>query len=163
MSFKVEKLDSPAPMEPNISTEHPWTDVIFLDALRTQAQSWNSLLKEYLEGTSNVDIVAIELKLNLMEEKQHCFVGFQEVGGSVSTKALAGKSSGLRVYSNPLKLGDELYYRFIPEDNMSRQIRPQSSLLPEMKFCTDISEDAQATFTIKIKVNGVRYRFLSLN
>jgi hypothetical protein len=148
-------LTPPAPHESNISREHEYTDVIMLSGVVCDTPL-DKLLAPYLPGAGRVDLVKISVKFNATAEKQAFYFGFSSVLSVLTAKQASGKPSGVRFMSNNFTVGNEFVHTLIPEDTLSRQIRPNSADLPMINFLVSADKDALVTIHFYVKVHGIR-------
>jgi hypothetical protein len=153
-----EVLTSAAPLETNISVDHQETDIIVLDGDYCD-HPLDVILAPYLEGCGRVDLLKIEAKIVTTDARQKVMMGFAATGSSISVAQAAGKLSGLLFVSNAKTQGDEVTKVLVPEDTLSRQIRPNSADLPMLKLMVDVNPEVMLFLHIYIKVRGVRVRY----
>lgn len=160
----AESLTSAARSEPSISVEHNYTDLVVLDLGESISYNDNieKLVESVLNGCGRVDLVKIVARIIPTESGQKVLVGFTEVGSSATTRQAATKENGLYFVSNAMTSGTEITRVLIPEDTLSRQIRPPSAMLPTLKIMINKSKDCVLTLNIYLKVSGIRTRFLTL-
>lgn len=153
-------LTGAAPVEGGVSTSHDYTDIIVWSGYKLD-QALDALLSSKLEGCGKVDLVKIEVKIITSAEKQHVYMGFASTGSSIPVKMAAGKLSGLFFRSNAKTVGDEITKVLVPEDTLSRQIRPNSANLPMLKFMVDVTEGVDVFVHFYVKVSGMRVHYLN--
>lgn len=168
MSFEqqtVESITSRAGTEPNISVEHPFTHVItiYCSAGSKVDSTLDTLLASHLVGTGRVDLVKIHASAQCTTAGSSVMIGFCEVGANIALSSLAMRENGFKLVANAMNVGAVVQADLIPEDRLSYQIRPVSSMLPTMKIKAAVSEDASLNLVLYIKVHGPIYVFTSLN
>jgi len=72
------------------------------------------------------------------------------------------KENGVNYTSTVYNLSRQVI-TMIPEDTLSTQIRPIASDRPMISFCLETSSDVTLNVEFKIRVLGMRTRYLSLN
>jgi len=151
-------LTSPATHESNISSEHEYTDVISLRGTVCD-QPLDKLLGPWLPGVGRADLVKITVKITTTAAKQKVYIGFASVNSSMTAVTASGKLSGLRFVSNERNAGDEIVKTLIPEDTLSRQIRPNSAMLTMMQFLVHCDDEVLLDVHFFVKVHGMRQQY----
>lgn len=162
---QTASITSSAPIEGNISTEHAWTDVVMLDVTSSSKfdKAVADCVADFLVGAGRVDLVKIELKCVPSQTKQSIQIGLSEVGNTQSALVLSMKANGFYFVSNDRTVGTEQLRTLVPEDTISKQLRPQSSMLPSLRIACTKTQDMPTTLTFYLKVHGMRMRYGSLN
>lgn len=151
-------LTAQARLESNISVEHDYTDVVVLSGASVSSPL-DHILSEYLSGCGRVDLVKIEVKVLATATKQKFYFGFSSTSSNLTAKEAARKMSGKMFCSNDFTVGDEIVFSLIPEDTLSRQIRPNSADLPMINFLMEAPEEAEVGVHFFLKVRGIRQHF----
>lgn len=160
----VASTTSAARLEPNISTEHIFTDIIHLKCVAlTGTGTMNDFLATYLKGCGRVDLVSLQAKFCATEEAACVKIGMAEAGSSESIDTLCLKENGVIFVSNPRTTGVSELVTLVPEDYLSRQIKPVSSMLPVVQLQYSITKNITMALIFKVKVHGMRMRYGSLN
>lgn len=155
---------APAVHEQVLAQEHDYTDAILLDItkLTTKAFTLPELVNDFLEGCGRVDLCKIELKAVSTAVSQKISLGIVEASSSLDASIAAMKPNGFMFVSNERTVGSEVIKHIVPEDTFSRQIRPQSSMLPSMKITITKDAGFPAALMIYLKVHGMRFRHKEL-
>lgn len=160
----VGSVTASAPHEPNISTEHPFNIVVYIDA--GDCTSWSGsivdLVAPQIEGCGRVDLHSIAVSALGTAASQEIYVGVSDIGSSAPIKALAAKSNGLMYKTTSYNFGSNVQKVIIPEDTISKQIRPPSSFLPMLKLSFSKSKDLFLQLEIRLIVHGLRQHYVSL-
>jgi hypothetical protein len=151
----TSSITSPAKLESNISVDHVYTDVIMLKMKSCDAPL-DAILAPYLPGVGNANLVKLSYKIVTTAAKQKIRIGFCSTVSPLTADLAAMKESGLYFVSNEKTVGDEVVGVLIPEDTLSRQIRPNSAQLVMMKLLVDVPEAASVMLFFYVKVNGMR-------
>jgi len=150
-------LSAQARLEPNISVEHPFSHEFNFNIAGkyTYSGSIMELVQSWLAGCGKVDLVSLELKFKMLEEKQTMQIGFCDLNSSLTIDQVAMKLNGVDITSNARTVGDEYVKNLIPEDTLSRQLQPISSMLLATKIMIAKDEKVRANLIIRLKVHGV--------
>jgi len=166
ISRDTPKLTATAPLEPNISTTHVYTDIIhisFGDVARKFQDTIEQLVSSQLMGCGRVDLVELQCKAVTTKAGQTVKIGFCENGSSASINQVALKPNGLYHVSNAYNVGTEIVRSLIPEDTLSLQIRPVSAILPTTKLMVEKSDGAILNIEVRLIVRGMRTKYIDLN
>jgi len=82
-------------------------------------------------------------------------IGFCDLNSSLTIDQVAMKLNGVDITSNARTVGDEYVKNLIPEDTLSRQLQPISSMLLATKIMIAKDEKVRANLIIRLKVHGV--------
>jgi len=151
-------LTPSAPLETNISKEHEYTDVVILQGTSC-SKPLDAILKDYMPGVGRADLVKIEVKIVTTASAQKVCIGFANVNSSLTAEQAAMKMSGLYFVSNSYSAGNEITRVLIPEDTLSRQIRPNSADLMMMNFLLSATDGVKIAVHFFIKVHGMRTQY----
>jgi len=160
------KITPPAQLEPDISREHAYTDVVYvtMGSKKTEfSGTIASIIPDMLVGCGRVDLVSISCKIVCDTASQVFKMGCCEVGASRSATEVALKANGLYHVANNMTIGTEILRTLIPEDTLSKQIQPVSSFLPTTKLIINKTEGVVCSLEIRLIVHGIRTRYFSLN
>jgi len=165
ISRDAPSLTSTAPIEPNISTSHAFTDIIhvnFGSETKTFSDTIEALVGDELKGCGRVDLVALNCKCIATKAGQSIKIGFCENGASVSINQVALKQNGLFHVANAYTVGVEIVRSLTPEDTLSLQIRPVSAFLPTTKLMVEKSDGAVLNIEVQLVVRGMRTKYVDL-
>lgn len=154
-----------APIEGNISTEHVYTDILYCTlpaAVRTYSGLVSAFVMPHLNVVGNVDLVSLTFGYNFTAGSQFVKAGLYAAGSNASLEQVAAKPNGISTFSNTLTCGPRVWVEMVPEDTLSKQLYPQSSLLPMMGLKFEVSKEVMVSIVVKIKVNGMRQQFVTL-
>jgi hypothetical protein len=161
---ETEVVTSSAPLEPTISTQHNYTDMLYLDmengTLFNDAVA--SVVTSRVQHTGRIDLVKLSVVYIATASGQTLRAGICNTGQNLSAEAVSMKPNGISFVSNNMTMGVKHTGDIVPEDTISRQLFPVSSFLPSARFI--ISKDAgmRATVIIQVKVEGVRQYYGTL-
>jgi hypothetical protein len=159
----VVPITGPAPHETNISTEHPFNRMLTISVKVSKwGDSVEKLCGNHLQGCGRVDFVKMDIKLIPIKDGAWCKFGVCEVGSSYTTDDVSMKPNGEYFVSNQFSTGHSKLVKVLPEDTLSRQLRPISSSLPTMKFMLERSDDMVVTIILYLQVHGLVHTMLSL-
>jgi len=156
-------ITSAAPLEPNISTEHEYTDSISRTLTGT---TWSGPIKELVSSTltncGRYDLVKLEVAFHAAKEDMTIRAGVCNVDSGCSIIQGSMKENGICQTSNITTKGITDRRTIIPEDTLSRQLAPVSSHLPTPKFMIEFTAGMTVVVTIFVKVHGIRMHYLNL-
>jgi len=143
---------------------HNFTDLIYvtIPAGKLIQKSLDVWLEGALLGCGTVELVSIKLIFAPQAEAVTVRAGFCESGAELSLDVLSMKENGVNYTSTVFNLSRQVI-SMVPEDTLSTQIRPIASDRPMIKFCVETSENVAMNVEFKIRVLGMRTRYLSLN
>lgn len=156
-------LTAPAPIIGNTATEHEFTDIIIVNmGMKTKLEfSYAEALGALLEGCGVVDLVSLHVTAFTSAAKDYFAYGITEVGGSQSISSLVGKTNGFKFTANTFNAGCQTVRELVPEDTLSRRIKPPPADMPVAKILVEKNDVTELVFTFKIKVHGMRTRYAS--
>jgi len=158
------QVTAPPSYEPNISTDHVWTDVIYVELKGDKKdQTVASYVSDMLLGCGNVALVKMQVTSVPMKDNSFFKMGFHDAGSNPSINQVALKPNGIFRTANAMTRGIRGMDEVQPEDTMSRQIRPISSMLPELKVMYEKDADTVVTMAFFLNVRGMRTRYVTLN
>jgi hypothetical protein len=152
-----------APHEPDISTEHEYTDVLYMLLPDSFDNSVLSMIGSMLPGCGRIDLVSLAVTYTCTAEKQEVMAGIKASGASATAEQLAFKDNGIYHVSNGFNFGVKSTFEVVPEDTLSVQIQPVSSMLPTPHFVFKKSRGVKASVILRLKVHGIRIQYGSLN
>jgi len=162
-NVSVVAVTAPAPIEPNISREHEFNRMLTISVhVNKWADSVEKLCGKNLQGCGRVDFVSMQVKMIPLKDGAWAKFGVCEVGSSYTTDDVAMKPNGEYFVANPWNTGNSKLVNVMPEDTLSRQMRPISALLPTMKFLLEKSDDMKMTIVLKLQVHGLVHTLISL-
>jgi hypothetical protein len=160
----VASTTAPAPNEPNISVEHPFTHVFHV---LVSGVALDKTLAEILEGQTTgwgrADLVKVQGKFVTSDAKQFVKVGFTSTTSNATIDEIAMRPSGKYFVSSQATAGQEHTFDLIPEDIYSRQIQPASSYLPMLRLKCSTSAGVAGSIMLYVKVHGIIQIQVSLN
>lgn len=159
----AESFTSPARSEPSISPSHDFTDVIVVTGISKFEGALDELFSSFLNGCGMVSLHSVTLKVITSAAGQKVQAGFSSATSNTTIDVVSGKLNGFFHRSNNMNVGNQIVAELIPEDTLSRQIRPCSSLLPMLRFHIAVTDGADVFVHFKVKVHGIRYHQHSLN
>lgn len=157
----TDSVTAPAALELGGTTDHPYSHLFHVDAkIRSIDSNIEKLLSKDLEGCGQVHLYKIDIKYRFTDSNQSIRAGFCEVGSTASIDHVSGAVGGLSVGSGPMTIGYSNLVTLMPMDTLSRQIRPNSSVLPMLKFLYQASDGVVVNIAIYLKIMGlvVKYR-----
>jgi len=143
---------------------HNFTDLVYVTV--KEGELYKKTLDSWMEGAllgcGTVELVSI--KLIFAPKAEACFVkaGFCESGANLDIDVLSMKENGVSYTSTVYNLSRQVI-TMVPEDTLSTQIRPIASDRPMISFVLETSEHVTLNVEFKIRVLGMRTRYLSLN
>jgi len=154
-----------APIEGNISTEHPYTHLVYVSV--PQEKNYKDvickLVVDHLKGCGRVDLVKIDAIIITSAPGATVKIGFAEAGSSLSIDQVSTKPNGVHHVANAFNVGIKVQESIIPEDTFSRQLQPVSSMLPTPQIYISTSKDVMVTMVVFLKVHGVVTLYSILN
>lgn len=157
--METEKLLPQAPHEQGVAVTAEWNLMVTAED-RTVSGSLDTILSAVMVGCGRVELVKVELKYIATESGATLYAGFQEAGGSKTAKQVAMKPSGHAHVANTLNFGQTHEVTLVPEGILSRQIRPNSSDLPMIKF--ELNAGTKMEVAVHYYLNVIGPRLLSL-
>lgn len=163
----VVSITSAAPAPVISQPVHAYTDIIYIsidcsDSERKFSGPIDSLLNSVLLGCGTVDLVSLTLKFKTTATGQTVMAGFCETGSSQSIFEVSMKQNGFSHTSNSFNTGTQDLVELIPEDTFSTQLRPVPSDRPTIKLHFACSKGVCASLICKVKVLGMRSRYVEL-
>jgi len=159
----TETITTAASLESKISTEHVYSDVVRVSM--GEKESWsgdvNEAIADALRGCGAVDLIKVQCIIMTPEEGSSVSIGFCEAGSSESVETLSMKENGYNFVATAYNKGTRQVVELVPEDTLSRQIRPISSDLPMLCMKISKSKKTKVSVAFYIKVRGIRSRYLS--
>lgn len=162
---QVHQITAPAAHERTVAVDrHASTDILSLRLRPTDnkisiKKSLSEIMGEHILNCGNVSVDKIVLKCRAREEGDWLNFGCAEVGSSLTASAAAMKENGHSISFYAANRGKEEYLTLIPEDSLSRQVKPISADLPMMKIYISCSPTMIAALHIHYTVHGLRYRY----
>jgi len=160
---------APARPEPDISLSgfHTVRHIVTVESPGnnksfSMAKPLKELFADYLLGCGRVEVKSIVVIYNSSAAGQTISAGLANALGSF-THAQVGMSSGnFLVTSNAMNAGDHYRKELDIPGNLSRQIQPVSSMLPDFKFYLSVDPGMACSFEVELNVFGpVVHRHLS--
>lgn len=160
----VVSITAPAPFEANVARSHPFTHIIYLELKKDEfSGTLDNMLANYLTGCGNVQLVKLSVVFQPPSEGVSIAAGVCEAGANVSIDLMAMKGNGILFTSALPTVGRKFTEELVPEDTLSKQIRPISSDLPMIKVCVRKDTKMKAMLEVRLKVNGMIQLYGSLN
>jgi len=121
----------------------------------------NSMLGTWASGVGKCDLVKMEVVYVALSAAKIFKFGVCESGSGASLQALAMKENGIYCVSTTFSVGTRAVKEIIPESNMSKQIRPNSSNLMMMSVRYEIGTDFVVQIAFHLNVSTVRMHYLN--
>jgi len=156
-------LTAPAPADGNISREHEFSHIYFatMEILSFKG-TLEFLLSDLIKGAGQVDLVSIKLNFVLPNAMDAIKAGVCESGNNLTVDQVALKSNGVYMVATEFNAGHKHVAEIIPEDILSKQIRPISSNLPMIQLMVTKTEKAVVNIEVKVKVRGFISKYVVL-
>jgi len=147
----VERFVAPPPGEPDISLpgRHEMRIRIALpdDKSIERRCSLRSTLFDYLNGCGRVEMEYINIRYVCTRAGQQVGAGLTNASAEYSAAQVGMMPGNFRVFANAMNVGDIMEKKLMIPGNLSKQIQPVSSLLPDFAFY--IIKDAAACVLIE--------------
>jgi hypothetical protein len=161
----IENADGGAKIEPNISKELAYTDVIHVECGETTSADkslWDYLV-DSLPGVGRVNLLGLSCVAGTTATGDTVYVGTSAMGSGASAETLSKTKNGLRLRANALNAGQTVKVEIVPYSNVSMQLFPTSSMLPATRLVFSKTAAAELVFIFEVQVLGVRVRYVDLN
>lgn len=163
ISEQATLANVPAPLEPSITKEQPYTDIFFITPTLAAGkksfggcQDLNTLIKDQLTGCANVDLYKLEVKFKCTASGKSIAFGVYNSNATLTLEELGGVDTAVSFTSNSMTYGQMHTEEIIIPDHLTRQIQPASSLLPGFKFYLYADEGISVWVNMYVKVHGPR-------
>jgi hypothetical protein len=152
----VDKSLPTPPTEPDISLPgvHTWRLQVWGSDARDVCWSVRKGLSDHLLGKGRVEIDKIVLRFTASAAGQYVYAGIVNALASRSAKQVGATPGGISHVSNAYNSGVMHEHVLLIPGNVSRQIQPVSSLLPDFNFCLSHSNGVNVNVTFEMRVYG---------
>lgn len=115
-----------------------------------------TILQPFTRGTGRIHLKEMSVKCKANAKGHWINFGVAEVGSNLTAMGAAGKPNGFTWTANDRTVGDMVNYTIIPEDILSRQIRPQPADLPTIQVFLSAHPDMTIWLHIKTENYGLK-------
>jgi len=155
-SQKIESYVAAAPSEPDISLpgSHLYRARVSYDSKVNVQMLLRVAFQDQLRGMGRVEIEEICVRYSTIKSGLTISCGIVNATATLKVAAIGMRRGNFKVTSNAMNAGDLFEKDVQIPGNLSRQIQPISSLLPDFKFCLEIDDGVTANVEFVFRVFG---------
>jgi len=152
----IEKHLPAPPSEPDISLPgfHLCHYLVTFSSACTTSFTCRAAFYDELLGMGRVELESLKIRYQLPKAGMAIYAGVANAMASYEVKQVAGAPGGLCVVSNAMNAGDMHEKEIVVPGNLSTQIQPVSSMLPDFKVYLGIPGDAVVNVEFTFRVYG---------
>lgn len=149
-------ITGPAPTPPVNINSHPYNRIVNVSmAANTFNENIANLITTDLQGCGRVDLVKIEMNFLALAAGDAVMVGVTDINSSIDIVQASQKPNGFVHKATSYNYGNKDVITVVPEDMLSRQLRPVPSDLPSMKLIFEKTGTMRVSFVIYLQVHGI--------